>query len=92
MKNAKRKRTADIIDTASNIDYNTIMEVTIQEAKFNLSRLIAAAERGEEVIIARPNKPGVRIVSVHPKRNIGSLTGQLPAEKQDHLSKEPKCD
>ncbi len=36
------------------------MQVTIQEAKTHLSRLIAAVERGEEVVIARRDKPVVR--------------------------------
>lgn len=38
------------------------MQVTIHEAKTHLSRLIAAVERGEEVIIARRDKPVVRLV------------------------------
>jgi prevent-host-death family protein len=41
------------------------MSVTnIHQAKTNLSKLIEAAERGEEVIIARNGKPAVRIVPV----------------------------
>lgn len=40
--------------------------VTVHHAKTHLSRLIAAAERGEEVIIARGNKPAVRMVAVQP--------------------------
>jgi prevent-host-death family protein len=36
--------------------------VTVHHAKTHLSKLIAAAERGEEVIIARGNKPAVRLV------------------------------
>lgn len=36
--------------------------VTVHHAKTHLSKLIAAAERGEEVIIARGNKPAVRMV------------------------------
>jgi prevent-host-death family protein len=43
------------------------MSVTnIHQAKTNLSKLIEAAERGEEVIIARNGKPAVRIVPVAP--------------------------
>lgn len=44
------------------------MQFTIHEAKTQLSKLIAAAERGEEVIIARRDKPVVRIVAEKPKR------------------------
>jgi prevent-host-death family protein len=36
--------------------------VTVHQAKTQLSRLIAAAERGEEVVIARGDKPAVRLV------------------------------
>jgi prevent-host-death family protein len=41
--------------------------VNIHEAKTNLSALIAAAEAGEEVVIARANKPVVKLVAVKPK-------------------------
>ena len=54
------------------------MQVTIHEAKTQLSRLIAAAERGEEVIIARRDKPVVRLSMVEPfsgKTRIGGLKG-----------------
>src|SRR5580704_831540 len=40
------------------------MEVNIHHAKTNLSKLIAAAESGEEVIIARNGKPAVKLVVV----------------------------
>ncbi|MDP9037757.1 MAG: type II toxin-antitoxin system prevent-host-death family antitoxin [Acidobacteriota bacterium] len=42
------------------------MEVNIHHAKTNLSKLIAAAESGEEVIIARNGKPAVKLVVVPP--------------------------
>lgn len=35
----------------------------IHDAKTNLSKLVAAAERGEEMIIARAGKPAVRLVA-----------------------------
>ena len=41
--------------------------VNVHEAKTNLSELIAQAEAGEEVIIARANKPVVRLVPVDSK-------------------------
>ncbi len=34
----------------------------IHEAKTNLSRLIARAEAGEEIVIARADKPVVKLV------------------------------
>ena len=40
------------------------MQVIILEAKTQLSRLIAAAECGEEVISARRDKPVVRLSAV----------------------------
>ena len=40
------------------------MEVNIHHAKTHLSKLIAAAESGEEVIIARAGKPAVKLVLV----------------------------
>ncbi len=59
------------------------MQVTIHEAKTHLSRLIAAVERGEEVVIARRDKPVVRLVienGTKPKRRLGFLLkpGQIP--------------
>lgn len=43
------------------------MQMNIAEAKAKLSELIAAAERGEEVVIARGGKPIVRLVSAKSK-------------------------
>jgi prevent-host-death family protein len=40
------------------------MEVNVHHAKTHLSKLIAAAENGEEVIIARAGKPAVKLVVV----------------------------
>jgi prevent-host-death family protein len=43
------------------------MSVTnIHAAKTNLSKLIEAALRGEEVVIAKSGKPMVRLVAVEP--------------------------
>ncbi len=74
----------------------TAKVTTIHEAKTNLSRLIARAERGEEVIIARGNRPVVRLVPVDKplkKRKLGMFKGQfkvgpgffepLPADELD---------
>ncbi len=55
------------------------MQVTIHEAKTQLSRLIAAAERGEEVIISRRDKPVVRLSMIEEfsgKTRIGGLKEQ----------------
>ena len=53
--------------------------VTVHHAKTHLSKLIAAAERGEEVVIARGDKTAVRIVpfqpAAKPERKPGRLKG-----------------
>jgi len=54
--------------------------VTIHKAKSTLSRLIKKASAGEEIIIARGDKPVARLVSVGEikgKRQPGSLKGKL---------------
>ena len=54
--------------------------VTIHEAKTQLSRLIARAERGEEIIIARGKEPVVRLSPVGANRRrpvFGALKGKL---------------
>jgi prevent-host-death family protein len=58
------------------------MQVTIHEAKTQLSRLIAAVERGEEVVIARRDKPVARLVPAipeRPRRKLGFLA-DLPVK------------
>jgi prevent-host-death family protein len=53
--------------------------VTVHTAKTQLSKLIARAEAGEEVIIARRDKPVVRLVPVEQpksKRQFGSMKGR----------------
>ena len=53
-------------------------QVTIHEAKTHLSRLIEKVMQGEEVVIAKRDKPVVRIEKiVEPlkKRHVGGLKG-----------------
>ena len=53
--------------------------VNIHEAKTRLSRLVAAAEAGEEVVIARSGKPVARLVPYEApsvKRRFGSMKGR----------------
>ena len=62
---------------------------TVHQAKTNLSRLIADALAGEEVIVARGSKPAVRLVPVEPvvkaKRQFGHLANEPGArEVLDH--------
>jgi len=56
------------------------IQVNIHEAKAGLSRLVAQAEAGEEVIIARANRPTVRLVPVareKPARQFGEAKGMV---------------
>lgn len=56
------------------------MQVNMLEAKSQLSSLIVAAERGEEVLIARNGKPIARIVPYHPPqvKPPGAWKGLIP--------------
>jgi len=51
---------------------------TIHAAKTNLSKLVALAEAGEEVILASGKNPVVKIVAAtpKPKRQFGRLKGK----------------
>jgi prevent-host-death family protein len=54
--------------------------VKVHEAKTNLSKLIARARRGEEVVISRGKTPVVRLVPigvVQGRRQPGVLRGKL---------------
>jgi len=54
--------------------------VSVHAAKTNLSKLIAQAEAGEEVIIMRGSEPVVRLVPVAqkaPQRVFGALAGKV---------------
>ena len=68
--------------------------VSISEAKTQLSKLIAKAERGEEVTIRRGKTVVVKLVAIdpapHPRRSpIGALRGQIAIrEDVDELGPE----
>ncbi|MDX6678174.1 MAG: hypothetical protein QOE31_2226 [Solirubrobacteraceae bacterium] len=52
----------------------------MHDAKTRLSELVAAAESGEEVIIARDGAPAVRLVAIgvtYPPVRLGALAGQI---------------
>jgi prevent-host-death family protein len=54
--------------------------VTIHAAKTNLSQLIAEAEQGEQIVIARVKQPVVTLTPVQPpkkKRIAGEFRGQI---------------
>lgn len=54
-------------------------QFSIHEAKTNLSKLIADALEGDEVVIARGAVPVVRLIPVTPRgqRRFGALKGKL---------------
>jgi prevent-host-death family protein len=61
------------------------MQVNVHEAKTQLSKLIEAALRGEEVVIARNSEPVVRLVPVAKNGfRMGMLQG-LGGEIPDFL-------
>ena len=54
--------------------------VTVHTAKTQLSRLLERVERGEEVVIARRDKPVARLIRVNaaaPRRKFGALKGRI---------------
>ncbi len=54
--------------------------VNIHEAKTQLSRLLAAVEAGDEVLISRAGKPIARLVGLQPtprRRPLGLLEGKF---------------
>jgi prevent-host-death family protein len=54
--------------------------VNIFEAKTTLSKLIARAEKGEDVVIARAGKPVVRLTRLEPEKTpirFGLLKGKI---------------
>ncbi|MGA8045748.1 MAG: type II toxin-antitoxin system prevent-host-death family antitoxin [Dermatophilaceae bacterium] len=56
--------------------------VKVQHAKTHLSALIAAVERGEEVIIARGSTPVARLVPLGPtvERELGFVAYAVPED------------
>ena len=76
---------------------------TVHQAKTHLSKLLAEAEAGEEVIIARDETPVVRLTPVAskpPKREFGAFKGRftlpgsfwepLPEAEFDHAERASK--
>ena len=56
-----------------------VAQFSVYDAKTNLSRLIADALAGGDVVIARGNVPVVRLVPVvpHGRRQFGALKGKI---------------
>jgi prevent-host-death family protein len=54
--------------------------VTVHQAKTQLSKLIARAEAGEEIVIARGRQPAVKLTPIRKRatrRRFGALKGKL---------------
>lgn len=67
------------------------MQFSVHVAKTQLSKLIDAALRGEEVVIAKGSQPVVRLVPLPQTRNlIGALEGKVraPDDLFDPMSEE----
>lgn len=67
---------------------NVTRILNVLEAKTRLSELLAAVERGEDVIIARAGKPVARLTAVgeRPRRELGFVAGgPIPASFFDPL-------
>ena len=62
------------------------MQVNMLEAKTQLSKLVEAALRGEEVVIANRGKPVVKLVKAETpvKRVAGAWEGLMTEEELDH--------
>lgn len=53
------------------------VKVNVHSAKTNLSKLIAQALEGEEVVITRSGKPVVKLTPIRQKRVPGSARGKI---------------
>ncbi len=58
-------------------------QYSVHDAKTNLSKLIASALEGKDVVIARGNIPAVRLVPVNApgKRSFGAYRGKISIDK-----------
>jgi prevent-host-death family protein len=61
--------------------------VKVQEAKTHLSALLAAVERGEDIVIARGDRPVAKLVALAKpgRRQLGGLDYHLEDEFFDDL-------
>ena len=59
-------------------------QFSVHEAKTNLSKLIADALEGGEVVIARGSVPVVRLVPIEPRVNrcFGALRGKIAVDER----------
>ena len=62
-------------------DETGVVQVDEQEAAARFTQILAAAERGEDVVIIRAGKPVVRLVPMASPapREVGFVSGSVPA-------------
>ena len=67
------------------------MIVNVHDAKTDFSKLLARAEAGEEIIIARAGTPVARLVALNPapKRRFGSWAGRFEIDDDELLAPLP---
>jgi prevent-host-death family protein len=65
-----------------------VRTVSIHEAKTQLSALIQAVDRGEEVVITKRNKPVARLVPVQPPRRRPVYGSAKEAYERSGLTRE----
>jgi len=66
--------------------------VTIQDAKTNLSKLLARVEAGEEIVIARGRTPVARLTPIHPPPAKGQSGAVKGAASRGQEFSEPMTD
>jgi prevent-host-death family protein len=59
-------------------------EVTVSEARAHLSRLIAAAERGETVTITRRGRPVARLVPARDEKRVADAIDAMKEFRKGH--------
>ncbi len=69
-------------------------QVNVHEAKTHLSRLLARAEKGEEIVIARAGKPVAKLVRIpsRKKRVFGQDRGKIDMSQFDAADAEIQKD
>lgn len=68
--------------------------VNMHEAKTHLSELVARAEAGEEIVIARSGAPAVRLVPIAQRsepRRFGDLVGVVVAPTDEEWAKSDRA-
>jgi prevent-host-death family protein len=65
------------------------MEVTVQEAKTQLSRLLRRVEAGEEIVIRRGRNPVAMLVRAPPRTGKRAIWGDLEGSMADDFDELP---